>query len=636
MEYLGQNDKWLLIFDNLKVGENKKIQDFINWEHNGNIIFCSQDSDRMPYIVKAVPFEKPETIKLANIILLDKDNNLVEFLVQEFKGYPVLIVQGAQILNNVPGLDKEEYKNKIQKSNDKISFNLSLVTEQLKSSTRQLLNKIALLNNQSFSKDLLRIITDNKDNLNDDIFELSKFALITNIDAREDNPVFEMHDVIVQKVLEKNSANNSKYLEDVVTKFVESVPKSVTKAFMYRNAKTVPENIEIILKNAESYNINLHKLTAIKLQQLVQYDNSYNLIGAGKLVNWFEDNDEKGKYRLWLMNNEEKRVYAGYLNITGWYYLKSYNYKKAVEYFTKSKEIYKDIKGYEAYKANVTYGLTQVYLTIGNVQEAQENIQILKQQLDNKVIDNADKSMLYIAETKLFFIEGKYNEALEQINQSIQAAISGGLDPNALFLTVDYLIKAEILSKLGQYQEALNQVEQVYNMQKHVKKETNIIFGRIFTQKAIALFGLGEKDKALEYANKALEIFKSNDKNFMSRRMPDVFNPTIAVTCIIRGDILFASGKLEEALDSYMDARGIYFNVYRRNYKNVAQVSEVNLKGAKVACKRKDTLNYKFFAKPQIIDFGAEHPDSIEMLEYCKTYGMGLISNKAYIDKSKK
>ncbi|HJD63129.1 MAG TPA: hypothetical protein LFW14_06235 [Rickettsia endosymbiont of Degeeriella rufa] len=50
----------------------------------------------MPYIVKAVPFEKPETIKLANIILLDQYNNLVEFLVQEFKGYPVLIVQGLK------------------------------------------------------------------------------------------------------------------------------------------------------------------------------------------------------------------------------------------------------------------------------------------------------------------------------------------------------------------------------------------------------------------------------------------------------------------------------------------------------------------------------------------------------------
>lgn len=110
------------------------------------------------------------------------------------------------------------------------------------------------------------------------------------------------------------------------------------------------------------------------------------------------------------------------------------------------------------------------------MQEAQENIQILKQQLDNKVIDNADKSMLYIAETKLFFIEGKYNEALEKSNQSIQAIISSGLSPDALFLTGNYLTKAEVLSKLGQYQEALNQVEQVYNMQKRVKKrnECNI------------------------------------------------------------------------------------------------------------------------------------------------------------------
>lgn len=69
------------------------------------------------------------------------------------------------------------------------------------------------------------------------------------------------------------------------------------------------------------------------------------------------------------MNNEEKRVYASYLNITGGYYNKSNNYKKAIEYFTKSKEIYKDINGYEAYKANVTFGLAQAYISLGNVQK---------------------------------------------------------------------------------------------------------------------------------------------------------------------------------------------------------------------------------------------------------------------------
>ncbi|MCZ6913617.1 MAG: hypothetical protein O7C59_03405 [Rickettsia endosymbiont of Ixodes persulcatus] len=38
MAYLVSKDKWLLVFDNLKIGENKKIEDFIYWEYNGNII----------------------------------------------------------------------------------------------------------------------------------------------------------------------------------------------------------------------------------------------------------------------------------------------------------------------------------------------------------------------------------------------------------------------------------------------------------------------------------------------------------------------------------------------------------------------------------------------------------------------
>ncbi len=36
------------------------------------------------------------------------------------------------------------------------------------------------------------------------------------------------------------------------------------------------------------------------------------------------------------MNNEEKRVYAEYLNLIGWYYLKSPNYQRSIEYFRKA------------------------------------------------------------------------------------------------------------------------------------------------------------------------------------------------------------------------------------------------------------------------------------------------------------
>ncbi|KJW03399.1 hypothetical protein REIP_1432 [Rickettsia endosymbiont of Ixodes pacificus] len=39
-----------------------------------------------------------------------------------------------------------------------------------------------------------------------------------------------------------------------------------------------------------------------------------------KLVNWFDKNDQKGKFKLWTMNNEENFAYAAYLGRIGWYY----------------------------------------------------------------------------------------------------------------------------------------------------------------------------------------------------------------------------------------------------------------------------------------------------------------------------
>ncbi|WP_238375438.1 hypothetical protein [Rickettsia massiliae] len=117
---LASKDKWLLVFDNLKIGENKKIEDFINWEYNGNIIFCSQDDELLSNRIKANAFTKPEAALLAKNILENKNPELINFLTREFGGYPILVVQGAQILNQIQGLNLEKYKKKIKASKDKI------------------------------------------------------------------------------------------------------------------------------------------------------------------------------------------------------------------------------------------------------------------------------------------------------------------------------------------------------------------------------------------------------------------------------------------------------------------------------------------------------------------------------------
>ncbi|MCC8416455.1 MAG: hypothetical protein LN575_03735 [Rickettsia endosymbiont of Gnoriste bilineata] len=215
---------------NLKISENKKVQEFVDWEHNGRVIFCSQDSEILPNIVKMTAFEKSNAITLANNIIENNDAKLAEFLSEKFAGYPILIVQGAQLLNNVKDLDRKEYKDKIQQSTDKIQLNITLVINELKPSAKKLLNKIALINNQGFSKELLKIITDNQNTLDDDLYQLSKFALISNIDSHDTNPVFEMHDVIVQKIIEMNGVKiNKPYLEDIVVKLIDATPKSGIK-----------------------------------------------------------------------------------------------------------------------------------------------------------------------------------------------------------------------------------------------------------------------------------------------------------------------------------------------------------------------------------------------------------------------
>jgi hypothetical protein len=121
LAYLSNKDHWLLVFDNLKINENQKIKEFIDWEHNGHVIFVSQDRDLLTNIVKMSRLERSDAIILAKNLLYNKDPQSVEFLAKAFDGYPILIVQGAQLLNVVAGLNMEEYKKQVNQSEDKIS-----------------------------------------------------------------------------------------------------------------------------------------------------------------------------------------------------------------------------------------------------------------------------------------------------------------------------------------------------------------------------------------------------------------------------------------------------------------------------------------------------------------------------------
>lgn len=107
---------------------------------------------------------------------------------------------------------------------------------------------------------------DDQSAINDDIYQLSKFALISNIDHNDTNPIFEMHDVVAQKITEINGNQNNKiYLEDIITQLMSCIPKSIIKSQIFRKSKTIYENLEILARNAEKYNSNIYKLLQLNI-----------------------------------------------------------------------------------------------------------------------------------------------------------------------------------------------------------------------------------------------------------------------------------------------------------------------------------------------------------------------------------
>ncbi|WP_375326459.1 tetratricopeptide repeat protein [Candidatus Tisiphia endosymbiont of Nemotelus uliginosus] len=481
IDYLSHKKRWLLIFDNLKIGNNNRVKEIVDWQHKGHIIFCSQDSENLPNILEIFLLDRVNTTNLAKNLLVSANDKDIEFLIKAFNGYPILIVQGAQLLNKIKGLNKEEYKKKIYQSADKIAVNINSAIKELKPSAVSLLSKVALINNQGFSYEMLRAITPNEDTINEDIVQLSKFLLISCTDSGSENPIFEMHDIIADKIRKINGNKNKGYLEEIIVKLVSVIPNDIIKAHHFRNSKTIHNNFEIIVKNAEKYNISIYKLMELNLQLILQYLNAFDFYNGEKLVSWFNMNDKQGKFKLWLMSNNEKAIYARYLGAIGWYYMNMCERVVSLEYYTRDRDILNNITGYEAFKYHVFSGLANINTILGDFQKAEENIQIMEKMYSSQLVASVNRMFLYALKAPLFYLQGKYVEALEQVDQAIKILIDNGTDSKDSLFINRYLLRAEILNAIGRYQEAYKQVKHVYKMyQVTEQKVTHKILADIY------------------------------------------------------------------------------------------------------------------------------------------------------------
>ena len=625
MSYLTHKDKWLLVFDNLKIKGNSRIQDLVNWEHNGNVIFCSQDSEQLPHVINMTVLRNNDIITLAHNILDAPDANATQFLIQEFRGYPMLIVQGAQLLKTIKGLNPEEYKKKLYEVTDKIELNIELAINNLSESAKNLLYKIALINNQRFSKELVGVFADAIATMDDDLYQLSKFVLISCIDTNAHNPIFEMHDVIAQTVRKINGdKKNQYYLDEIISKLVKSIPEGIYKAHIFRNAKTIQENLAIILQNAQIYQSNIHKIMELNLHLLGNYSNASDFYNAAKMVRWFEERDQNGEFILAVMNNHEKGIYAGYLGTIGTYNRKRLsNHNIALKYYNKAAEVFEVVSGRESWKFNLSYLAALSNISLGYIQEANHNINKLETIALNGLVDEGDLGLIQRIRAKLKYYQGNYDEALIAINDGIAQSIKHGVNPNDKVFTTPYIFKAMILNALQKYQEAYIQIGILQEMHKSSKKVDHLVYGRIFTQMARAELGQKKIKEAMNHITQAITILLADEiRNPKNANFSE--DEDLAESYVVQGDILSTQDHFQTAIESYRKAQGIYFYLYKERSKNIAHVSYLYTQGAKTSCKAKDLYHYKCFGQAQVEEFGIDHPNTVAMFLYCEPYHMNL------------
>ncbi|ODA37410.1 hypothetical protein A8V33_01405 [Rickettsia sp. wb] len=613
LAYLASKKKWLLIFDNLKINTNNKVEEFVTLEHNGHIMFCSQDSHLVPHIIKVDSFSKVDTETLIKHMMARPDQRLADFLMEEFKCYPVLIVQGVQLINHVPGLSQEEYKKKIHQSKDKINANIQLAINQLSPSSRMLINRIALINNQAFSKEFLRIITDNKETLDDDLYQLTKFALITNIDAGN-NPVFEMHDIVANEIMDINGRNNKRILEKILSNIVDHIP-TVGKhtAYIFYNGKTIFDNLRIIAGYEKVYPISVEKLLPLNLLLMQNYVNRSEYYKAEQLFTWFNDNYQNGDVKLSTMDNDTMLSYARYLSINGGYCkTRLADWRKALEYYLRAKEVFNKIKQHPNIKCNLFYNIANSYIALGRIEEAQNVLKVIAE--SNEFSDEVRGKESRIIKSKLYYTIGDQELALTESNKEIKQVLQSGIKHNDIYLTHNYLLRAEILNTLGRYEEAKKQLEELHAIRVAVTVPNHEIFGRIFTQMSRAELGLGKVQEALDYSEKAIKIF-IDDTSRPNKNIATSYDTELAKAFVAKGDALSALGQNQHAIREYLNAELLYWNNYQDNIKNIDEVSRLYLAAVKCGCNMENKSMYKRFHDQHLRYFGSEHPRSIEILK---------------------
>lgn len=609
LSYLKDKKHWLLIFDNLHISENQKIKDIIELKHSGHVIICSQEEKYLDRKVKA-PYLKPdESYLIIKKIMQNPSREYLNELTNLFQGQPYMVANSAIYLQNNPHMTIEDYVKYMKGNDNKIMKHLELCLSNMRPDSKNILYIISLINNQNVSRQLLSQIVDNKDKLSTYIDELIGYGLIEQVDNEINSHTFRMHDVI-QSELANSIDDKVKIINFILDKMDKLMPlnQTVPERIALISAPSVQSNLEKLVQNAEVYGADVYKTMRGNDILLDHYLKIRDWENCKLKAEWLTNKKKIKSIELDNMSNEEMVTYGHYLTNIGVYKdFAEADFLNSIKYYEEAKEILNRTKGYYLVYNTVYFQLALTQTSIGDISNAKKNIANIEKVLkENNVPIEKDRVLYGIS--KIYLAQGNYEKALEEINKLEKA--ESHLYKQTVATPI-YLLKAEILNYMHNFQEAYNICNSLYLKEYENFKTPHEILARILTQLSRAELGLNMKADALKHSLEASQFFKKEYENSGHKHpVSDKF----AAALTAHADSLAEVGELQEAIKNYSFARNIYFNRYRDNFKNMDDVSYNLAQAARAAYQLKDNKSYKIFRDNLLQKFGTDHFRSREII----------------------
>ncbi len=609
MHYLVPKQSWLLIFDNIKIGENQKVLEILSNGHNGNVIIASQDKEDLPNIININALSEKDSAKVVKSIIGNTNHNKIKQISTRFDGYPVVIVTAATFLKQNKYIELNEYESmhSSERNYRSIKKMLDLMINELSFSAQELLIECALLNNHYLSKDILYATASDKDNFNDNIYQLSRFSMISDTPNSDKSNIteFEMHDLVKKNIIEtidKDRLNRT--LDNLIIKINYILSEDVIGIpGLIEKHPHIKEHLEEVLKIGKEADISLEKELLLRKNLLSLYLYSLDYQNAYEIVKWLENKN--------LNKDISTKLERDALNALGWCYLHSgvyYDFSegnaiKAKELYSKALELMDLEKDEHAVlKYNIFAEIAQTQLYEGDVDSAKQNMENASVWL--KKVNNTkdvDAGLFHFINARLHSEMGGYEKANNEIDKCLEFDFNLPIDQ---FTAPTHLLKAEILSNIGNHQESYQIIKNIFDKVFSNFEQEHEFKARALIVLARAELNLEDKVNATKHIKEALNILSKLPRNMVELEQSD--DADLADALVIKADLELLAGENVKALDNYKKAYMIFKNRYKGNLKN-DRISQLLLKLSMVNIRNKDIPLAQFYASIHENIFGLEH-----------------------------